>query len=155
MGEIPQLEASITRMESMGVKNAMIFDRLAWKKRQLEFLKAKKNRDDFASIESVYNEAVNEMNDYIAFRNKQFKPVVTDAQLKSKINTPKEKLLDCQKRIADFVLYDKQDANASSLESFKKALEQVLEQCNEQEKFVIEYLKKPKISRKMMFYKKI
>jgi transglutaminase/protease-like cytokinesis protein 3 len=153
LDEIAKLEASVVRIEAMGVKNAMIFDRLAWKKRQLEYLKMKKNMDDFSVITNTYNVAINEMNEFIAFRNKHFKPEITDAQLKSKIDIPKERLIECQKRLKDFVLYDK--LNQPTLDSFKKGLELAIEQFEEHEKFVTEYLKKTKTLRKMMFYKKL
>lgn len=151
--EKSQLEASIARIEAMGVKNAMIFDRLAWKKRQLEFLKMKQNMDDFNQISNLYNAAINETNELINFRNKLFKPEVSDAVLQSKIDSPKAKFNESKTRLNNFVLYDK--TNQGTIDSLKKAVDIALTQFADYENFVAEYLKKPKAARKMMFYKRL
>ncbi len=150
--EAEQLEASIARIEKMGVKNAMIFDRIAWKKRQLEYVKMKKMVDEFSGISAQYSQAVNELNEFITFKNKQFKPEVSEEELKGKISRPKNKLIDCQQKLANFGPVD--DMNKGNFEALKKAVDAALALVVEHEVFVNEYLSKPKISRKMMFYRK-
>lgn len=150
--EAEQLEASVGRIEQMGVKNAMIFDRLAWKKRQLEYVRMKKMADDFSVISTQYNQAVNELNEFIAFRNKQFRPEVNADELKAKISRPKTKLIDCQQKLGNFSPVD--DSNKGHFDTLKKAVDAALAQVIEHEAFVKEYLSKPKIARKMLFYRK-
>ncbi len=91
--ELDQLTQSSERIEKNGIKNAMIFDRLAYKKRELEYLKQKKLSNDFNNAITIYNEAINEFNEFINYRNKQFKPGKTDEELKRMIEEPKTKLL--------------------------------------------------------------
>lgn len=153
MDEIRQLEAATARIEANGVKNAMIFDRLAWKKRQLDYLKMKRNMDDYNKISTTYNEAINEINELINFRNKKFKPEIPDAALKAKIDSPKAKLTDCKEKLARFVLHDKN--NQAAVDSLQKAVDMAISEFAQHENFVAEYLKAPKATRKLLFYKKM
>ncbi|HLF53364.1 transglutaminase domain-containing protein [Flavobacterium sp.] len=151
LSEVDKLTTSVGRMEKNGVKNAMIFDRVSGKKREIENFKQNEVVADFNNIVSIYNEGVNELNEFINYRNKQFKPVVSDEEIKKMIESPMNKLLNSQELINNLGQIDKN--NKASVNSVRKSIAETLKQATEQEMFVMKYLSKSKIARKSMFYK--
>lgn len=141
---IDQLRSSADRIEKNGVKNAMIFDRLSYKRNEVEVLK-------FNQIVSLYNDGINELNLFITFRNNQFKPNVSDEELKKMIDSPKMKLLNSKELLDDLSAVSKN--NQSNVTSLKAGVNQTLSQVEEQFLFVKKYLSKSKTSRKTMFTK--
>lgn len=141
---IDQLRSSADRIEKNGVKNAMIFDRLSYKRNEVEVLK-------FNQIVSLYNDGINELNLFITFRNNQFKPNVSDEELKKMIDSPKMKLLNSKELLDDLSAVSKN--NQSNVTSLKAGVNQTLSQVEEQFLFVEKYLSKSKTSRKTMFTK--
>jgi len=151
LSEMDKLIGSAERIEKNGVKNVMIFDRLSHKKSEIEYYKQIKENDDFNHIVNLYNEGIRELNEYINFRNKQFKPNVPDEELKRMIDDPKSKLLDSLELLNNLGKVDK--GNLSNVNSIRKGLMETIRQVEEHESFVREYLSKSKISRKSMFTK--
>jgi hypothetical protein len=145
--EIDKLIGSAERIEKNGVKNAMIFDRLSYKKREIE----NKRFEDFNHIVTLYNEGVNEFNAFIDYRNKQFKPIVSDDEIKKMIDAPKNKLINCQDLLNNLGPVDK--SNLSNVNAVRKGLVDIIRQAEEQEMFVVKYLSKSRIARKSMFTK--
>ncbi len=151
LSELEQLTQSSERIEKNGIKNAMIFDRLAYKKREIEYLKQKKLSDDFNNAIAIYNEAINELNEFINYRNKQFKPVKTDEELKRMIEEPKSKLLKAQEQLSN--LGQVSADNVANVNAVKKGVTDALKQIDEHYAFVKEYLSKGKAGRRSMFTK--
>jgi transglutaminase/protease-like cytokinesis protein 3 len=147
LSELEKLSSTTERIEKNGVKNAMIFDRLAYKKREIEYIKQNKFTSNFNTAAAIYNEGVNLYNEYINYRNQQFKPVKPDDEIKKMIDEPKKKLLQAQE-----LLNNSGDADAN-VTSVKKNIITTLKQVEEQEAFVKEYLSKGKAGRKSMFTK--
>ena len=149
--KIDKLTASAERIEKNGVKNPLISDRLSYKKSEIEFIKQTKKRNDFNRVVDLYNEGIRELNEYIYFRNKQFKPGVSDEELEKMINEPKVKLLESQELLGNLGNVDKN--NSSNINSMRKGLFETIQQVEEQEMFVKNYLSKSKMVRKTMFTK--
>lgn len=141
---IDQLTRSADRIEKNGVKNAMIFDRLSYKRNEVEVLK-------FNQVVSLYNDAINELNLFITFRNNQFKPNVADEELKKMIDLPKIKLLKSKELLDNLGTVSKN--NQTNAASLKSGVNQTLSQVEEQLLFVEKYLSKSKMIRKTMFTK--
>ncbi|MBC7641527.1 MAG: hypothetical protein H7174_04195, partial [Flavobacterium sp.] len=141
--EQKNLESAV-RIEKNGLKNKMISDYLSEKKALVTF-------DNLNKISNDYNAAILEFNDYVAFRNKQFKPNISDIDLKKMIQTPRDKFIDCQERLSKVVDVDAQ--NIQNLKGLKQSLIQILPQVEEQLAFVNEYLSKNNFKRKGMFTK--
>lgn len=152
LSEVDQLIASVERIEKNGIKNGMIFDRVAHKKREIEYLRQSKTIDDFNAIGTRYNQAVNEINEFISFRNKQFKPEKPDAEILRMIADPKQKLTDGLDALGKMTI---DAANATNLEMLKTSMARTLKQLEEHEAFVKEYVTKGKLGRKTMFYKRV
>ncbi|MBF7092945.1 hypothetical protein IUY40_15535 [Flavobacterium sp. ALJ2] len=144
LSDIDKLISSANRIEKNGVKNAMIFDRLSYKRNEVEILK-------FNQIVSSYNEGVNELNVFIAFRNKQFKPTISDEELKKMIESPRNKLLKSKELLDNIGTVSKN--NQGNVTSLSAGINQTLSQAEEQFLFVEKYLSKSKLVRKTMFSK--
>jgi hypothetical protein len=144
------LEA-VSRIEKSGIKNKLILERFTGKKKELDFYRQKGNIEKLNAIVSDYNQAVTLFNDFIYYRNKKFKPAFPDDEIKRMIQTPKEKLVQCQKAID--AIGPVGSENLPNLASLRKSIDDVLAQAKEQESFVKEYLSKGKGARKGMFTK--
>jgi hypothetical protein len=90
-------------------------------------------------------------NDFIFYRNKKFKPTLSDDTIREMIAAPKAKVVKCQKDLDGIGTLN--DSNRATLTAFRKNLADLLLQIEEQEKFVNEYLGKGKLARKSMFSK--
>jgi hypothetical protein len=132
------------RIEKNGLKNNLITNYLSEKK-------AIKNYESLTKINSDYNNAILLFNDFINYRNNQFKPKISDEELSKMIQTVKEKFTDCQDRIFNLGVIDSQ--NIQNVKNIKKSMLDVLKAVDEQEAFVKEYLSKGKLGRKSMFTK--
>ncbi|WP_124019497.1 hypothetical protein [Flavobacterium laiguense] len=101
------------------------------------------------SISDDYNQAITMFNDFVSYRNNKFKPTLPDFAIKAMIETPKEKIVDCQKRIYAIGAYN--DNNIANVKMLKNELINFLKQIEIHEKFVNDYLSKSKSARKSMF----
>lgn len=156
--EVEKLVSSSNRIEKSGVKNSMIFDRLTYKRREIEYIKEKervekqnKQADDFNIIVTHYNEGINLLNEFINYRNNKFKPLISDEEIKNKVELPKQKLTFAQSLIDS--LGQVEPNNQGNVDNVKKAIVDALKMADEQKSFVLEYLKKGKAGRKSMFTK--
>jgi hypothetical protein len=149
--EIDQLFEAAARIEKNGLKNAMILERYDSNKKQLVYLRHNINIDKLNSIVIEMNEAVVQLNDFIHYRNKKFKPDFSDEEINNMIQTPKEKLVKCQNDIYGVGTVGSE--NASNLASIKKTIAAALAQAEEHAIFVKNYLSKSKMTRKTMFSK--
>lgn len=103
------------------------------------------------AVMTEMNEAVILLNDFIFYRNNKFKPALSDEEISTMIQKPREKLIKCQKDIYEVGSVGSE--NASNLLSAKKSIETNLALAEEQAAFVKNYLSKSKIVRKTMFSK--
>lgn len=141
----------LVRIEKNGVKNNLIREMVLFKKKELEMYRNNNAVDKLNLISAEYNEAIVLFNDFVFYRNKQFKPVLPDEVLKGMIETPKNKFLNCQNLIYTVGLLDPK--NVPNVKALQKAIDEIILKVEEQEKFVKEYLSKGKGARRAMFTK--
>ncbi|WP_185965887.1 transglutaminase domain-containing protein [Flavobacterium sp. ZT3R18] len=149
LSDLDQARATLIRMEKNGIKNNLIREMTLSKKSEVD---AVQNNEAMAKLQSIsddYNQAIAMFNDFIFYRNNKFKPALPDEAIKAMIETPKEKVVDCQKRIYAIGAYN--DANIAAVKSLKNAIIDILKQIEGHEKFVNDYLGKSKSARKSMF----
>ena len=151
MSDLDKARTSLIRIQENGIKNQLIQDMVTFKKKEVAALQNNEAMSKMNAITDDYNQAVAEFNDFIFYRNNKFKPLLPDEAIKEMIASPKRKILDCQDRIYKIGKYN--DNNFENVKSFKKRLIDFLEQIQQQEKFVNEYLSKSKSARKGMFTK--
>jgi Transglutaminase-like superfamily len=135
---------SAIRIEKGGLKNDLI-------KQAFSDKKLKQTFESLTKITNDYNEAILFFNDFVNFRNNQFKPNIPDEDLLGLIQKPKNIFMDCQNRVYKLGAVDEQ--NVQNLRNLKKSMIEVIKQAEEHESFVKEYLGKGKLKRKMMFKK--
>lgn len=149
---IDQLKEVSDRIEKGGMRNqhisqAFVYAKTAWRNEN-EREKGKK----YTEIIDQFNRVNKQLNDFIHYRNKQFQPLVSDEEIKRKIQEPIDSLIKCQEVLSDFEK-EVSSANKSSVENLRKTISQTLERANEHLQFVNLYLTKPILVRKTMFYK--
>jgi hypothetical protein len=149
--EMEQLIGSSARIKKNGVVNTMILNQLTYEKSKIEYYKQVKTSDYFNTVVSLYNEGVNDLNKFIKYRNKQFKPITSDKELKAMIDGPRNKLRRCQEMLNNFGSID--ERNVSSIKAIKQSLEESIGQTEEHTAFVNAYLSRSKVVRETMFYK--
>ena len=98
-----------------------------------------------------YNNGVNDLNDFINYRNKQFTPTKPDSVIKMMLETIENSFNEC------LSLMSKMDYPDSSTEYSKqqltKSVETASQNLDEQKKFLDKYFSTPKLFRKSVFYK--
>jgi hypothetical protein len=151
MSDLDKARTSLVRIQENGVKNKLIQEMVLFKKAEVASLQNNQAMDKMRIISDDYNQAIAQFNDFIFYKNNQFKPLLPDEAINEMIANPKQKILDCQSRIYKIGNYN--DNNIENVKGLKKALMDILKQIEEQEKFVNEYLKKSKSARKGMFTK--
>jgi hypothetical protein len=156
--EVERFETEISRIENNGINNAVIYDRLSKIKSFVEVSRKnevinKQNEivDIYNSAVTEFNEGTNDLNTFIEYRNKQFTPAKTDAQIKDMLQTAEQKMNRAEATIKSIVgKYDKLDGMIATMDKSMKQANTIL---NEQKDFLKKYLSKGKVERKFMFVK--
>jgi hypothetical protein len=141
----------ISRVEANGVSTKLIKDYFENKKNELSGKRNNQAVEKLNLIVEESNAATAMFNDFIFYRNKKFKPTLSDDTIREMIAAPKAKVVKCQKDLDAIGTLN--DSNRATLIAFRKNLSELLVQIEEQEKFVDEYLSKGKLARKAMFSK--
>ena len=149
--KIDQLFESAKRIEKNGIKNQLISQAYMYSKMSWNTERENENGAKYNAIIKQYNEAVNELNDFIYYRNNKFKPVLADDEIKSKIQNLIQKLEKCQESLSRIGSIGSE--NASSVSDLKKSVAHALVQSGTHLEFVNTYLSKSKLVRKTMFSK--
>ena len=148
---IDQLFESAQRIEKNGIKNQLIAQAYTYAKTSWNTKRENENGAKYNAIVNQYNEAINELNDFIYYRNNKFKPILPDDEIQSKIQNPIQKLEKCQESL--FRIGSMGSENADSVNSLKKSIADALIQSETHLEFVNNYLSKSKLIRKTMFSK--
>lgn len=148
---IEQVSSSSVRIRKNGVVNAMIVEQLSYNKSKVEYLKQIKVSSNFKTVVLLYNEGISDLNRFINYRNKQFRPMTSDKELKALIESPKNKFRRCQEMLTSFEGIE--ESNEASINGIKQSLAESIGQAEEYAAFVNAYLSKSKVMRERMFYK--
>jgi len=149
--KIDQLFESAQRIEKNGIKNQLISQAYTYAKTSWNTQRENENGTKYNAVVKQYNEAINELNDFIYYRNNKFKPILPDDEIKSKIQSPIEKFKKCQEDLYRVNSLSSVDSN--SISTFKKSIADALVQSETHLEFVNNYLSKSKFVRKTMFSK--
>ncbi|HJS00463.1 MAG TPA: transglutaminase domain-containing protein [Flavobacterium sp.] len=151
---VEQLLEISQRIEKGGMRNqhisqAYIYAKTAWRN-ESEREKGK----EYSEIVNQFNRANRQLNDFINYRNKQFQPLVSDEEIKRKIQEPRDSFIKCQEHLSQFEK-NLSSANKSNVDDLKEAIAKRLENTEQYVQFVDSYLAKPLATRKTMFYKAV
>lgn len=148
--DIKKLECTARRIEANGVNNALVFDRLQYIKREIEFQHNKTVVDLYNSAVADFNQAVSLLNHFIEYRNKQFSPYKPDASIKQMVDTVETLLVTTEQKLAGIQNPDK--ANAAIIQQLNNNLREVRENLQDQKNFLAKYFSTSKMFRKSLFY---
>jgi len=148
---VEQLQTSNRRMKENGLENSILQKRYADIVSQI-------GRNLKGEMIDIYNQAVlkcneagNDLNEFINYRNKQFTPTKPDPAIKLMVEQIENSFLACR------VLLNKMTYSDPSIDSLKqqliKSIEIATENLNEQKKFLDKYFSTSKLFRKSLFYK--
>jgi hypothetical protein len=87
------------RVEESGFKNALIQDYYKHLKGNFTALTQNNNINRLNNLVDKYNEAIAHFNDYVIYRQRQFKPTIPDEDLKSMLQTVKDKFTYCNDEV--------------------------------------------------------
>jgi len=147
-----KLLATAGRIERNGIKNSMIFDQLQHIKLQLENNRQQKIADIFNISVVYYNTAINNLNAFIEYRNKQFIPEKTDAVIQGMIDTASVNLKRSREKLA--ALHDESGNNVLLIAQQEHAADNMSAHIKEQQDWLNVYFSKSKSKRKAMFYER-
>jgi hypothetical protein len=153
LNEEQQLIASTKRIKENGITNAMVSDVVSYNESKIKYLQENQSIEQLNVILKKYNEGVAELNQFIAYKNKQFKPLKNDGALTNMIVSPYNKLVWCQKALG--AIGSLSPANKNNVTGLQKSLAAAIQMNTEHKDFVFRYITKSPISREKMFYKSI
>lgn len=149
--EIEKMESSSRRIEQNGMKNSMIFDYLQHNKREIEYYNNKQQAEAYNSAVNFYNEGAYQLNSFIDYRNKQFTPKKSDAEIQEIVDNIEKSFNNSREKLKLIKNPDTNAANAMTM--LGKSIEEAMAKMIEQKEFVAKYLKTGKLFRKALFYK--
>ena len=158
LSELQQWASAVRRIEKNGVKNALVYDRLANIKQQIEINKQQETVNAHNKIVDVYNEAVadynngiNELNAFINYRNAQFTPMKTDGEIQGMADSAERKITHAKELLNG--LKDDDKSLSAMIASLNKGIDEAAKVMQEQQDFLKKYFAKGKLGRKTMFNK--
>jgi hypothetical protein len=150
LSEIEQISTMIRRLTGFGNNSEVTFNYYNYlKTKEAEYQVKKLNHAG-----RVYNQASDLFNDYISFKNKQFNPLKSDAEIAKMIPTM-EALIKQSKEEMAAVPKQFTENNGFYLESMQKHYKELESRLDVEKVFVKKYLATPKNRRKELFYVKV
>ena len=150
--EVEQLRSAAARVEKNGVKNALIYDQLKYLKIQAETTHQNNVVALFNTASSSYNDGIYGYNDFINYRNKQFKPQLADNAIQEMIDNAANNI-----KKARTILNEMPQADASTtvlIKQLRRAIDDADSNISEQQAWLITYFSKGKMLRKTMFFER-
>jgi transglutaminase/protease-like cytokinesis protein 3 len=149
LSENEQLKELKTRMIQTGYKYKLAKERFEILKKQLETFSLNSNVRGLNAITNNYNNGINLLNEFIYYRNAQFKPTKEDQEILEMITKPLSIFEDCSDKVykLGFVGQD----NLYDLNKFKRGLIDIIDEAKKHKVFVDDYLTKGERDRKKMF----
>lgn len=139
---------SSERIEKNGLLNALVIGQYKYKKEAFRVYTQNKNIEKLNALYTSYNENIFFLNDFIIYRFKKFKPAQSDEEMRNWIQNVKSKFKKCESDVYNIGIVGTE--NTGSLSNLKKSIATALMQTEEQEQFLMEYLSKNSLGRKVM-----
>ena len=146
-------KASAERIEKNGIKNSLISGQLEFEKFTIT---NEKNKENYAKIQVIiadFTKASKLFSEFLKYRNSKFIPLVSDEELKNKIQIPYDLIVQCQNKLEE--VNDVQRENKGNMNSLKTGLDDAKKNFEIHLNFVNEYLTKDMSERQKMFYKTV
>ena len=150
--ELQQVKSAAARVEKNGVLNSLIFDQLKYLKLQAENIQQNDIANRYNAAAASYNDGILGYNDFINYRNRQFKPQLQDQAIQEMIDNAE---INLEK--AKTILREMPEANLSTtnmIKQLRKALDDASANVAEQKTWLETYFSKGKMIRKTMFFER-
>ncbi|MFZ4456715.1 MAG: transglutaminase domain-containing protein [Bacteroidales bacterium] len=145
--EVDKLVSSARRVDANGVKNSLVFDQLQHIKREIEYIQIQ----DYNKIVAICDNGVNQLNEFINFRNRQFTPKKSDEEIKEMITNCEKSFVTAQQKVNE--IKNPCSNLQTSLPNLNKIIKESMLNLNEQKTFLTKYFGTNKLFRKALFYK--
>jgi hypothetical protein len=149
LGTMESYAAAADRTERNGLINAMVFDRLRHLRAEIEADKQRTATGLFNTAVTDFNNAARYYNEFIDYRNKQFRPEKPDSAIQAMVDTPAGYI-----KAATAHLDQIKTPNASItslMEPVRKQIADLDARIEEQQTWLKKYFSKGKLLRKVMF----
>ncbi|MCW3467678.1 transglutaminase domain-containing protein [Chitinophaga nivalis] len=154
---LERLQGALARIRLYGgAVNPFIMNEMEWMEQAIRVQEANREIaarnsvvDRFSALTTTYAETVKRYNNYVAFKNRQFTPEVSDAQLKKMMEEMTGSLTTLEQQLGGM-----QDADATmqqQLEEMKGTLAAIGKQWKQEQLFVPQYLRTAPAERKNLF----
>jgi transglutaminase/protease-like cytokinesis protein 3 len=158
LSEIEQQENMVARIMQYNITNQLIsvevnylHNVISAGRHNNEVLQQNKLVNKVNAGNSMYNEAVNQFNGYVQFKNNQFSPNKPDAEIRVWIDGIAEKLIATEGLLAEIKVNDV--AISRNVQEIKTATADLQLRVKEEQAFVTKYIKTARLFRKALFKK--
>ncbi len=142
-------QATYTRIDNNGAKNAQVFNQLLYIRQSIE--ETKINLYNAAVVD--YNNAINNFNEFIRYRNKQFNPIRPDAEIQAMLDSASGSYNLAKMKLSQ--IKDPGPNIQNMMDPMQRQLNDFSAQLEEQEVWLAKYFSKGKSGRRGMFYQKL
>lgn len=151
MDSLHKLQSSAVRIKQSELYNPLVRDNYNVIKMYIEMINQDKDVDLYNSSVADLNDAATILNNFIQYRNNQFTPEKTDAELQTLLNGIDDKLLSSLKKLDEI---DKSQATFTiGTHVVRDRINTLMSHIKEQKDFVQRYTSTAKPDRQSLFYK--
>jgi hypothetical protein len=140
-------QASYTRIDNNGAKNAQVFNRLLFIRQSIEDTKI----DQYNEAVADYNNSIVNFNEFIRYRNKQFIPARPDVGIQAMLDSASHPYNRAKMKLS--LIINPGPNILGIMGPLQKQMNSFSEQLQEQEVWLAKYFSKGKLARRGMFTK--
>ncbi|MEI6575904.1 MAG: transglutaminase domain-containing protein [Bacteroidota bacterium] len=149
---IAQTIAKLSRIEQNGLTNEMTGIEAGYLRTEISVFNQNTVINQYNDAVLLFNSGIGLFNKYVNFKNKQFKPKLTDSQIRLMIDTVGITLKKSQAILS--ALQSNDETLIANINTVKSAVIDSIKRFEEESAFVTKYLKTAPILRKTLFYKR-
>lgn len=151
MDSLHRFKSSALRIQRDELYNSMVRNNNNYIKMNIEMINQDKDADLYNSAVADVNDATSNFNGFVDYRNKQFTPQKTDAELQACLDGIDKKLLSSLRKLDQV---DRSEATFTlGTGPVRARITQLMERLKEQKDFVNRYTNTDKSNRQSLFYK--
>jgi len=135
---LEQFISSSRRIKKREIKNKIIENHLEYLRIEIEYFHNRYNVDKFNLAIDNYNLGVSHYNEFIIYRSKEFKPKKTKGEIQNMLNRAIQSLKLAKKQLN---ISNPKKQLENSIREAQEQIDELLLNCNEQQKFLDRYFK--------------
>jgi len=135
---LEQFISSSRRIKKREIKNKIIENHLEYLRIEIEYFHNRYNVDKFNLAIDNYNLGVSHYNEFIIYRSKEFKPKKTKGEIQNMLNRAIQSLKLAKKQLN---ISNPKKQLENSIREAQEQIDELLLNCNEQQKFLDQYFK--------------